>query len=80
MLSCGRWRVLDSCAVYFTLLLSSWVDAEQVASEKSLVVRVGGVVRVARVAGFLGIWAVIFRAGDFRENLGDNRKLDGIAG
>lgn len=63
----------------FTLpyLLSSWVDAEQVASEKSLVVRVGGVVRVA---GFLGIWAIIFRAGDFRENLGDNRKLDGIAG
>jgi len=68
--------------VPFTLpyLLSSWVDAEQVASEKSLVVRVGGVVRVARVAGCLGIWATIFRAGDFRENLGDNRKLDGIAG
>lgn len=66
----------------FTLpyLLSSWVDAEQVASEKSLVVRVGEVVRVARVAGFLGFWAIIFRAGDFRENLGDNRKLDGIAG
>ncbi|MEG4518118.1 MULTISPECIES: hypothetical protein [unclassified Microcoleus] len=66
----------------FTLpyLLSSWVDAEQVASEKSLVVRVGGVVRVARVAGGLGIGAIIFRAGDFRENLGDNRKLDGIAG
>ena len=65
----------------FTLpyLLSSWVDAEQVASEKSLVVSVGGVVRVARVAGCLGIWAIIFRAGDFRENLGDNRKLDGIA-
>ena len=63
----------------FTLpyLLSSWVDAEQGASEKSLVVSVGGVVRVA---GFLGIWAIIFRAGDFRENLGDNRKLDGIAG
>ncbi|WP_172192104.1 hypothetical protein [Microcoleus asticus] len=63
----------------FTLpyLLSSWVDAEQVASEKSLVVRVGGVVRVA---GFFGIWAIIFPAGDFRENLGDNRKLDGIAG
>ncbi|MEG4864349.1 MULTISPECIES: hypothetical protein [unclassified Microcoleus] len=48
-------------------------------SEKSLVVRVRGVVRVARVAGFLGIWAMIFRAGDFWENLGDNRKLDGIA-
>ena len=66
----------------FTLpyLLSSWVDAEQVASEKLLVVRVGGVVSVARVAGFLGIWAIIFRAGDFRKNLGDNRKLDGIAG
>ncbi|WP_445246383.1 hypothetical protein [Microcoleus sp. OTE_8_concoct_300] len=63
----------------FTLpyLLSSWVDAEQVASEKSLVVSVG---RVVRVAGCLGIWATIFRAGDFRENLGDNRKLDGIAG
>jgi hypothetical protein len=68
--------------VPFTLpyLLSSWVDAEQVASEKSLVVSVGGVVSVARVAGFFGIWAIIFRAGDFRENLGDNRKLDGIAG
>jgi hypothetical protein len=68
--------------VPFTLpyLLSSWVDAEQVASEKSLVVRVGGVVSVARVAGCLGIWAIIFRAGDFRENLSDNRKLDGIAG
>ncbi|MEG4110781.1 MULTISPECIES: hypothetical protein [unclassified Microcoleus] len=57
----------------FTLpyLLSSWVDAEQVASEKSLVARVEGVVRVARCArfaGFLGIWAIIFRAGDFREN------------
>ncbi|MEG4071835.1 hypothetical protein QUA30_04215 [Microcoleus sp. Pol14C2] len=66
----------------FTLpyLLSSWVDAEQVASEKSLVVSVGGVVRVVRVAGFLGIWAIIFRAGDFRKNLGDTRKLDGIAG
>ena len=66
----------------FTLpyLLSSWVDAEQVASEKSLVVSVGEVVRVARVAGCLGILAIIFRAGDFRENLGDNRKLDGIAG
>ncbi|MEG3976335.1 hypothetical protein QT970_17180 [Microcoleus sp. herbarium8] len=65
----------------FTLpyLLSSWVGAEQVVSEKSLVVRVRGVVRVARVAGFLGIWAIIFRAGDFWENLGDNRKLDGIA-
>jgi len=68
--------------VPFTLpyLLSSWVDAEQVASEKSLVVSVGGVVRVARVAGFLGIWAIIFGAGDFRENLGDNRKLERIAG
>jgi hypothetical protein len=68
--------------VPFTLpyLLSSWVDAEQVASEKFLVVSVGGVVRVARVAGFLGIWAIIFWAGDFRENLGDNRKLDGISG
>ena len=66
----------------FTLpyLLSSWVDAEQVASEKFLVVRVGGVLRVARVAGFLGIWAIIFGAGDFRENFGDNRELDGIAG
>ncbi len=69
----------------FTLpyLLSSWVDAEQFASEKSLVVRVRGVARVARVgrvAGFLGIWAIIFRAGDFRKNLCDNRKLDGIAG
>ncbi|MEG4325600.1 hypothetical protein [Microcoleus sp. herbarium5] len=65
----------------FTLpyLLPFWVDAEQVASEKSLVVRVGGVGRVARVAGCLGIWAIIFRAGDFLENLGDNRKLDGIA-
>ncbi|MEG3909915.1 hypothetical protein QT979_10885 [Microcoleus sp. w2-18bC1] len=52
----------------FTLpyLLSSWVDAEQVASEKSLVVSVGGLARVARVAGCLGIWAIIFRAGDFR--------------
>jgi hypothetical protein len=68
--------------VPFTLpyLLSSWVDAEQVASEKLLVVRVGGVVSVARVAGFLGIWAIIFRPGDFRKNLGENRKLDGIAG
>jgi hypothetical protein len=67
--------------VPFTLpyLLSSWVDAQQVASEKSLVVRVGGVVRVARVAGFLGIWAIIFPGGDFLENLGDYRKLDGIA-
>ncbi|MEG4005168.1 hypothetical protein QUA41_00745 [Microcoleus sp. Pol11C1] len=65
----------------FTLpyLLSSWVEAEQAASEKSLVARVEGVVRVVRVAGFLGIWAIIFRAGDFRGNLGDNRKLDGIA-
>ena len=65
----------------FTLpyLLSSWVDAEQVASEKSLVVSVGGVVRVARVAACLGIWVIIFWAGDFRENLGDNRKLNGIA-
>ncbi|MBD1828725.1 hypothetical protein NDI47_08300 [Microcoleus vaginatus GB1-A2] len=59
----------------FTLpyLLSSWVDAEQVASEKSLVARVGG------VAGCLGIWAIIFPGGDFLENLGDYRKLDGIA-
>jgi hypothetical protein len=67
--------------VRFTLpyLLSSWIDAEQVASEKLLVVRVGGVVRVARVAGCLGILAIIFRAGNFLENLGDNRKLDGIA-
>ncbi|MEG4576311.1 hypothetical protein QUA56_27105 [Microcoleus sp. N3A4] len=65
----------------FTLpyLLSSWVDTEQVASEKSLVARVGGVVRVGRVASFLEIWAIIFRSGDFMENLGDNRKLDGIA-
>ncbi|MEG4214726.1 hypothetical protein QUA27_05950 [Microcoleus sp. Pol14C6] len=66
----------------FTLpyLLSSWVDAEQLASEKSLVATVEGVVRVGRITGFLGIWVIIFRAGDFRENLGDNRKLDGIAG
>jgi len=48
--------------VPFTLpyLLSSWVDAEQVASEKSLVVSVGGVVRVARVAGFLGFGRLFF--------------------
>jgi len=48
--------------VPFTLpyLLSSWVDAEQVASEKSLVVSVGVVVRVARVAVVWGFGRLFF--------------------
>lgn len=65
----------------FTLpyLLSFWVGAAQVMSGKSLLARVGGVEGVVGVAGFLGIWEIIFWAVDFVENLGDNRKLDGIA-
>ncbi len=48
-------------------------------SKKSLLARVGGVDGVVVVAGFLGIWGIIFWAVDFVENLGDNMKLDRIA-
>ena len=80
MPSCGRWRVLDSCAVYFTLFAVILGRCRASRLRKIFGGESWGVVRVARVAGCLGIWAIIFRAGDFRENLGDNRKLDGIAG
>ncbi|MEG4322510.1 MULTISPECIES: hypothetical protein [unclassified Microcoleus] len=43
------------------------------------VMGVGGFGGVVGVASFLGICGIIFFSVDFWENLGDNRKLDGIA-